>query len=337
MSIATQRTTAGAIEEPSYVPINRRVIFHSPTLVSPEKRTYPQKVAALTYGQVFGGIVGILSLGKMLIDFCFKRAGSFLDKCLIPILGTLTGIILSLNSAKKESDIADNPVAVINPDKNPTGTDSNLLISGQSVSPSIRPQISIHHDDVAIGAGNTTNDSVDELTPAERLAPALRCAVLDDEPVNKTNDEILLERVYDELGFNFKKMPDDEKTLCLRYWFANTYLKHNSKRDGDQYSHAVKLIDEIILANDMSEKVLEARENGTIRLTNAGIVLPSEDLSLRTIRNIFGIPHDSPNSVIIRRQEKIIQLISFLVPSQNKKLETLFYATYFPQAVTAAK
>src|SRR3989338_7301045 len=144
MTLATQRATAGATEQPCIsVPINRRVIFHSPTLVPPENRTYPQKVAALTYGQVFGGIVGILSLGKMLIDFCFQRAGSFLDKCLIPVLGALTGIVLSLNSAKPESpelDITDNHVTVIGQNKNSTGSGSNSLTSGQSVSPSIRPQ-----------------------------------------------------------------------------------------------------------------------------------------------------------------------------------------------------
>ena len=338
MTLATQRTTAGVIEQTSNVPINRRVIFDSPTLVSPEKRTYPQKVAALTYGQVFGGIVGILSLGKMLIDFCFKRAGSFLDKCLIPILGTLTGIVLSLNSAKRESpelDITDNHPTVTGQNKNSTyDSGSDLLTSGQSVSPSIRPQISLHQG-VAIGAGDTTNDPADELISEVHSEPMLRCMTCDDGSV--TSDEILLDNVYEQLGFNFKKMPDDDKTLSLRYWFAMAYLKYNSKKDGDIYNRAIELIDEIILDNGKSEQVLEARENRSIRLTDAGIVLHPENLNLRTFRDIFGIAHDSPNSVVMRKKEKIHQLISLLTPSQKSRLETLFYTTYFPQRATVAK
>ena len=132
-------------------------------------------------------------------------------------------------------------------------------------------------------------------------------------------------------------MPDDDKTLSLRYWFAMAYLKYNSKKDGDIYSRAKELIDENILDNGKSEQVLEARENGSIRLADAGLVLQPENLNLRTFRNIFGIPHNSPNSVVMRKKEKILQLISLLTPSQKIRLESLFHATYFLQQTTAAK
>ncbi|GEM_PF-5834673 len=339
MTIATQRATAGVIEELFIgVPINRRVISHSAILVPPEQRTCAQKVAASTYGQVFGGTVSILSLGKMLFDFAFKRDGSILDKYLIPILGAFTGIVLSLNSTKQESGIADNHANEINQNKNSANPDNcpdshhdYLLTFGQSA----QPRIAIHE-------GNN-NDPVDELTAeleqsVSLTTPELRCVVLDDGTVHKTSDEILLDRVYEELGFNFKKILNDEneRTLYLKYWFAIAYLKHNSKRDGDQYSRAIKLIDEIILSNDMSEKVLEARQSGSIRLTSTGVALHQENLNLGTFRRIFDINVDSLNFVR-RKTQKILQLISLLTPDQKDKLETLFYRKYFPQAATAAK
>ena len=55
-----------------------------------------------------------------------------------------------------------------------------------------------------------------------------------------------------------------------------------------------------------------------------------------TFKKIFGITHDSV-TLVRKKMSKFMQLFNLLRSDQKNKLESLFYSTYFPQQVIAAK
>ena len=69
-----QRIIPGVVEQPHVnVPINHHAVSTSALKVPPEKRTYVQKVGAMTYGQLFGGIVSVVSIGKCCLILTLKK------------------------------------------------------------------------------------------------------------------------------------------------------------------------------------------------------------------------------------------------------------------------
>ena len=121
----------------------------------------------------------------MLFDFNFEKEGSFINKYLIPGLAAISGIVLAISSGKPKTASAQLQGTIF--DSEPMASPKFVVYEG-------------------IASGD---DEIDNSDVAGVGLPELKYVDIDDGE-NKSNDRLLLDKVFRELGFSVATGPEME-------------------------------------------------------------------------------------------------------------------------------